>query len=188
MHRRTYVGNPKDLYSVDEMKDFYVYNKTQGFPYIQPDGGSWVQRISMHRRTYAGNPNDLYSVDEMSVEHVRERWAIYRQRQAWSNGWQAWSNDSQSAWNKHAIRVLLPDWSRWAERNKALSSTGLWLKPVLKTFLTSFAIFWTRKRLKLGMVSSFDPHNMCAKVERVTTKTGCTSCTNWTISFEVWGF
>src|SRR3954467_7315671 len=47
---------------------------------------------------------------------------------------------------------------------------------------------WTQKRLKLGMVSSFDPHNMCAKVERITTKTGCTSCTNWTISFKVQGF
>src|SRR3954466_14471730 len=44
------------------------------------------------------------------------------------------------------------------------------------------------KRLKLGMVSSFDQHNMCAKVERVTTKTGCTSSTNWTISFKVRGF
>src|SRR3954465_4631081 len=43
----------------------------------------------------------------------------------------------------------------------------------------------TQKRLKLGMVSSFYPHNMCAKVERVTTKIGCTSCTNWTISFKV---
>src|SRR3954454_19881077 len=47
---------------------------------------------------------------------------------------------------------------------------------------------WTQKRLKLGMVSSFDPHNMCAKVERITTKTGCTSCTNWTISFKLQGF
>src|SRR3954464_13418329 len=46
----------------------------------------------------------------------------------------------------------------------------------------------TQKMLKLGMVSSFDPHNMCAKVERVTTKTGCTSCTNCTISFKVRGF
>ena len=74
-------------------------------------------------------------------------------------------------------------------------------------FLTSFAIFmhlmiyfelndpeigkhykWTQKRLKLGMVSSFDPHNMCEKVERVTAKTGCTSCTNWTISVKVQGF
>src|ERR1044072_2300553 len=45
-----------------------------------------------------------------------------------------------------------------------------------------------QKRLKLGMVSSFDPHNMCAKVERITAKTGCTSCTNWTISFKVQGF
>src|SRR3954470_11804336 len=44
------------------------------------------------------------------------------------------------------------------------------------------------KRLKLGKVSSFDPHSMCAKVERITTKTGCTSCTNWTISFKVQGF
>src|SRR4051812_42470308 len=54
-------------------------------------------------------------------------------------------------------------------------------------FLTSFDIFMhlmiyfelndleigkhyncTQKRLKLGMVSSFDPHNMCAKVERIT--------------------
>src|SRR3954469_15431346 len=46
----------------------------------------------------------------------------------------------------------------------------------------------THKRLNLGMVSSFDPHNMCAKVERLTAKTGCTSCTNWTISFKVQGF
>src|SRR3954462_14725250 len=46
----------------------------------------------------------------------------------------------------------------------------------------------TQKRLKLGMVSSFDQHNMCAKVERITAKTGCTSCTNWTISFKVQGF
>src|SRR3954462_3160406 len=44
------------------------------------------------------------------------------------------------------------------------------------------------ERLKLGMVSSFDPYNMCAKVERITAKTGCTSCTNWTISFKVRGF
>src|ERR1044072_7468932 len=43
----------------------------------------------------------------------------------------------------------------------------------------------TRKRLKVGMVSSFHPHSMCAKVERITTKTGYTSCTNWTISFKV---
>src|ERR1041384_4268671 len=46
----------------------------------------------------------------------------------------------------------------------------------------------TQKRLKLGMGSSFDPHNMCAKVERITAKTGCTSCTNWTIFFKVQGF
>src|SRR3954469_19444032 len=47
---------------------------------------------------------------------------------------------------------------------------------------------WIQKRLKLGMVSSIDPHNMCAKVERITTKTRCTSCTNWTISFKLQGF
>src|SRR3954469_9625458 len=46
----------------------------------------------------------------------------------------------------------------------------------------------TQKRLKLGIVSSFYPHNMCAKVERMTAKTGCTLCTNWTISFKVQGF
>src|SRR3954464_240217 len=46
----------------------------------------------------------------------------------------------------------------------------------------------TQKRLKLVMVSSFDPHNICAKVERITAKTGCTSCTNWIISFKVQGF
>src|ERR1043165_5494572 len=46
----------------------------------------------------------------------------------------------------------------------------------------------TQKRLKLGIVSSFAPHNMCAKVERIMAKTGCTSCTNWTISFKVLGF
>src|SRR3954463_8266394 len=33
-----------------------------------------------------------------------------------------------------------------------------------------------------------DPHNMCDKVERITTKTGCILCTNWTISFKVQGF
>ena len=41
---------------------------------------------------------------------------------------------------------------------------------------------------KLGMVSSFHPHSMCTRVERVTAKTGRTSCTNWTISFRVLGF
>ena len=40
----------------------------------------------------------------------------------------------------------------------------------------------------LGMVSSFHPHSMCKRVESVTEKTGRTSCTNWTISFEVSGF
>ena len=44
---------------------------------------------------------------------------------------------------------------------------------------------WTLKRLKVGMVSSFHPHSMCKRVERVTSKTGRTSCTNWTISFGV---
>ena len=47
---------------------------------------------------------------------------------------------------------------------------------------------WTLKRLKVGMVSSFHPHSMCKKVDRVTAKTRCTSCTKWTISFEVSGF
>ena len=42
--------------------------------------------------------------------------------------------------------------------------------------------------LELGMVSSFRPHSMCKRVERVTTKTRRTLCTNWTISFEVSGF
>src|SRR3954470_8661959 len=46
----------------------------------------------------------------------------------------------------------------------------------------------TQKKLKLGMLSSFDPHSMCAKFERITTKTGCTSSTNCTISFKVRGF
>src|SRR5437763_624388 len=43
----------------------------------------------------------------------------------------------------------------------------------------------TETRLKLGMVSSFDPHNMYEKIERVTKKIGCTSCKNWTMSFKV---
>src|SRR4051812_44953402 len=47
---------------------------------------------------------------------------------------------------------------------------------------------WTQKRLKLAMVSSFDPQNMCAKVERIATKIGCTSCTNRTISFKLQRF
>ena len=47
---------------------------------------------------------------------------------------------------------------------------------------------WTLKRSKLGKVSSFHPHSMCKKVVMVTAKTGCTSCTNWTLSFEVSGF
>ena len=47
---------------------------------------------------------------------------------------------------------------------------------------------WTLKRLKVGMVSSFHPHSMFKKIERLTAKTGCTSCTKQTISFEVWGF
>src|SRR4051812_34243596 len=47
---------------------------------------------------------------------------------------------------------------------------------------------WTQKRLKLGMLLTFDPHNMCANVERIMTKIGSTSCTNWTISCKLKGF
>ena len=47
---------------------------------------------------------------------------------------------------------------------------------------------WSLKMSKLGMVSSFHPHSMSKRVERVTAKTGRTSCTNWIISFEVSGF
>ena len=50
------------------------------------------------------------------------------------------------------------------------------------------ALQWTLKRLKVGMVSSFHPHSMCKEVERVTAKTGCTSCAKRTISFKVSGF
>ena len=122
------------------------------------------------------------------LSNMSERGGLYiGNDKAWSNGWQAWSNDSQSAWrNTRSVCFFLI--GRGELKKQSACSTGLWLKPVLKTFLTSFAIFWTQKRLKLGMVSSFDPHNICEKVERVTTKTGRTSCTNWTISFEVWGF
>ena len=42
--------------------------------------------------------------------------------------------------------------------------------------------------LELGMVSSFHPHSMCKRVERVTAETGHTSCTNWAISVGVSGF
>src|SRR3954463_12121371 len=44
------------------------------------------------------------------------------------------------------------------------------------------------EKVETWHVSLFDPHNMCAKVDRITTKTGCTSCTNWTFSFKVQGF
>ena len=44
------------------------------------------------------------------------------------------------------------------------------------------------EKVEIGMVSSFHPHSMCYKVERVTAKTGCTLRTNKTISFEVTRF
>ena len=47
---------------------------------------------------------------------------------------------------------------------------------------------WTLKRLKVGMVSSFHPHSMCKKVERLTTKTGCTSCTKGQSHLKYQGF
>ena len=47
---------------------------------------------------------------------------------------------------------------------------------------------WTLKMLKVVMLSSFHPHSMCEKVKRVKAKTGWTSCTKRTISFEVSGF
>ena len=47
---------------------------------------------------------------------------------------------------------------------------------------------WSLKMLKIGMLSSFHPHSMCERVQRVTAKTGCASCTKRTISFEVSGF
>ena len=47
---------------------------------------------------------------------------------------------------------------------------------------------WTLKWLKLGVVSSFDPHSMCKKLRGLRKKNGCNSCTKWTIYFEVIGF
>src|SRR5215216_3169705 len=43
------------------------------------------------------------------------------------------------------------------------------------------------EKVESWMVSSFHPHSMWKKVDRVMAKTGCTSCTKWTISFEVSG-
>ena len=56
--------------------------------------------------------------------------------------------------------------------------------------LSTFSEFISNafKRFQVSMVSSFHPHIMCNKVERLTVKTGCTSCTKQTISFEVSGF
>src|SRR5437763_205116 len=56
------------------------------------------------------------------------------------------------------------------------------------TFKLESTTTWTQKRLKLGMVSSFDPHNMCAKVRSKKRSAGCTWSTNWTISFKVQRF
>src|SRR4051812_7589258 len=77
----------------------------------------------------------------------------------------------------------------------------------IQLFLTSFAIFhdlmiyFQLNDLEIGKHYNLNsekvetwhgiiiyPHNICAKVERITAKTGCTSCTNWTISFKVQGF
>ena len=78
---------------------------------------------------------------------------------------------------------------------------------IFQSFLTSFAIFqliywfslakwpWNWKALqnelwkgwKLAWYHHFTDI-ACKKVERVTAKTWCTSCTKWTISFEVSGF
>ena len=57
-----------------------------------------------------------------------------------------------------------------------------------KTLKLKMHFKWTLKRLKVGMISSFHPHSMCKRVERVTAKTRRTSCTNCTISFGVSGF
>ena len=41
MHCWAYAGNPNALYSVDELKYFVdAWNKTRGFPCIQPNSGS----------------------------------------------------------------------------------------------------------------------------------------------------
>ena len=92
----------------------------------------------------------------------------------------------------------------WTPNFLCVQNEPLKAKSLISTFLTSFVILhafsdflsymtheneklykWTLKRLKLGTVSSFEPHSMCKNVERVTAKTGCTSCTKRTISFEV---
>ena len=62
-------------------------------------------------------------------------------------------------------------------------------------FFIHLLIILSYKTLKLKSISNelwkgcklawyFHPHSMCKKVERVTAKTGCTSCTKRTISFK----
>src|SRR5438067_408936 len=43
-------------------------------------------------------------------------------------------------------------------------------------------------RLKHIFIPSLHDALPISKVQRITAKTGCTSCTNWTISFKVQGF
>ena len=46
-----------------------------------------------------------------------------------------------------------------------------------KTIKLKKHLKWTLKRFQIVMVSSFHPHSMCKKVQRLTAKIGCTSCT-----------
>ena len=74
--------------------------------------------------------------------------------------------------------------------SNSLAHRTTWLRSDLSYMIVKLKITTklTLKMLELGMVSSFHPHSMCEGVERVTAKTGCTSCTKRTISFKVSGF
>ena len=62
MHRRTYAGNPNDLYSVDELKDFVDRTKHTVSPAYSPTVARECLHIKCTVGMYAGNPNALYTM------------------------------------------------------------------------------------------------------------------------------
>ena len=64
----------------------------------------------------------------------------------------------------------------------------IWYKGISFSWTYLNSILFVCSNAPFKATSSFHPHSMCIKVERVTAKTWCTSCTKRIISFVVQRF
>ena len=143
---------------------------------------TWTQKRLKPRMVSSFDPHNMCAKVERITAKTRctKRWAIYIGNDKPDPTAQKPDQTTHKCF-KETHNPCASSWLVGSNGSEAWSNDSQALERNTRS-VYFFLIRWIHKRLKLGMVSSFDPHDMCAKVERITAKTGCTSCTNSSVT------